>query len=216
MNAQEFAKNSLAQGSYTIINKHLMRKIGLDCTYMLQYLLDLQTNVFEGEFYQQQERLAEEFGWTVYKVQTVTKQLAGYGLLRMRRRGMPAKIYYSINNEQVIAFLDNKLSVISSENIEDKSLEIDIHNTIETPITSHVEIKEQVMWNLDVKEHTNLKQTNKQNKEEQPNLNINGGEASAGNDNTPSGFLTNKFKAIVDLSSQKKKDYIDQINKLGE
>jgi len=179
MKNKSLIKQLLSQGSYTVINKHLMKKIGLDCTYMFQYLLDLQDNCFEGEFYQQQERLAEEFGWSVYKVQTVTKQLASYGLLSMKRRGMPAKIYYSINLEQVIAFLDNKLSVISSENIEDKSLEIDIHNTIETPITSYVEIKEQVMGDLGVKEHTNLKHPNNQIKEEQSNLNINGGTTSA-------------------------------------
>lgn len=148
-----------------------MKKIGLDCTYMFQYLLDLQDNCFKREFYQQQEKLAEEFGWSVYKVQTVTKQLASYGLLSMKRRGMPAKIYYSINPEQVIEFLEDKLSVVSSENIEDKSLEIDIHNTIETPSTSYVEIKEQVMGNLGVKEHTNLEHPNNQTREEHNNLN---------------------------------------------
>jgi len=179
MKNPSLVKQLLSQGSFTVINKPLMKRIGLDCAYMFQYLLDLQDNCFEGEFFQQQERLAEEFGWSVYKVQTVTKQLASFGLLNMARRGMPAKIYYSINPEQVIAFLDDKLSVISSENIQDKSLEIDIHNTIETPITSYVEIKEQVMGNLGVIEHTNIKHTNKQNKDKQTNININVDNTSA-------------------------------------
>ena len=41
------AKQALSQGSFTIIHKGLMRKIGLYETYLLQYFLDLQDNSFE-------------------------------------------------------------------------------------------------------------------------------------------------------------------------
>jgi len=172
MKQKGLIKQLLSHGSWTAINKPLMKKIGLDCAYMFQYLLDLQDNCFEGEFFQQQERLAEEFGWTVYKVQTVTKQLVGYGLLSVIKKGLPAKNYYSINEDQVLCILEDLTQILSSENIEDKSAGIDIHNSIDNTIPSDVEIKALVPPISNDIEHTNFKHTNsKHTKVEQSNLN---------------------------------------------
>ena len=163
-------KQLLSQGSWTAINKPLMKKIGLDCTYMFQYLLDLQDNVFDGEFFQQQDRIAEEFGWTVYKVQTVIKQLVGYGLMSVSRRGLPAKNFYSINDEQVVVILNNLTSILSSENLEDKTLQIDIHNTVDIDTTGNTKMEELATPKSKHIEHTNSKQPNKNILKEQPNI----------------------------------------------
>jgi hypothetical protein len=173
MKRNSLIKQLMSQGSYTIVNKPLMKKIGLDCTYMFQYLLDLQDNCFEGEFFQQQERIAEEFGWTVYKVQTVIKQLVGYGLMNVVKKGLPAKNYYSINHEQVVVILNDLTQILSSENIEDKSAGIDIHNIPENTLPSDVDSKAQVLSLPHDIEHTNFKHTKKQNKKEQNNINNN-------------------------------------------
>lgn len=179
MKNKRLIKQLLSQGSWTAINKPLMKKIGLDCTYMFQYLLDLQDNKFGPDFFQEQRRLAEEFNWTIYKVQTVIKQLVGYGLLSVIKKGIPAKNYYSINEDQVLCILENLTHILSSENIEDKLVGIDIHNSIDNTVSSDVEIQALVpSISGDIK-HTNLKQPNNQIKEEQSNLNINGGTTSA-------------------------------------
>ena len=171
MKRKSLVKQFLGFGSWTSINKPLMKKIGLDCTYMFQYLLDLQENCFEGEFFQQQERLAEEFGWTVYKVGTVIKQLVGYGLLSVTKKGLPAKNYYAINEDQVLCILEDLTQILSSENIEDKSIGIDIHNSLDNTIPSDVEIKALVVAESKHIEHTNSKHTKETDKVEQPNLN---------------------------------------------
>lgn len=171
MRQKGLIKQLLSQGSWTAINKPLMKKIGLDCTYMFQYLLDLQDNKFGPDFYQQQERLAEEFNWTIYKVQTVIKQLIGYGLLSVTKKGIPARNFYSINEDQVLCILEDLTQILSSENIEDKSVGIDIHNSINNTISSDVEIKALVTpISADIK-HTNFKQTKELDKEEYTNLN---------------------------------------------
>jgi hypothetical protein len=171
MRKKSLVKQFLGFGSWTSINKPLMKKIGLDCTYMFQYLLDLQENCFEGEFFQQQERLAEEFGWTLYKVQTVIKQLVGYQLLSVTKKGLPAKNYYSINEDQVLCILEDLTQILSSENIEDKSAGIDIHNSVDNIIPSDVEFKALVPSKAQHIEHTNSKQPKETIIRDQPNLN---------------------------------------------
>lgn len=146
------AKQALSQGSFTIIHKGLMKKIGLYETYLLQYLLDLQDNKFEKPFYQQQERLSEMFGWSVYKVAETLKELQRLELLIVVKKGMPAKNWYLINEAQVLKFLED-LSSLPTEVEESDDL------SFENSITSAMKTKALVLLNSQGKEHTNLEHT---------------------------------------------------------
>ena len=101
-------KKLLSSSSYTVINKHLMKHIGLEETFMLQYLLDLQTNTFKGEFYQQQSRLSEEFNWSLHKVKTTMTSLKDLGLINIIKKGVPARNFFVINESKVIEILSDQ------------------------------------------------------------------------------------------------------------
>lgn len=103
-------KKLLSSSSYTVINKHLMKLIGLEETFMLQYLLDLQTNNFKGEFFQQQSRLADEFGWSLHKVKTTMTSLKDLGLINVIKKGVPARNFFLINESKVIELLSDQLA----------------------------------------------------------------------------------------------------------
>jgi hypothetical protein len=154
------AKQALSQGSFTIIHKGLMRKIGLYETYLLQYFLDLQDNSFEKAFYQQQERVAEEFGWSVYKVAETIKELQRLELLIVVKKGMPAKNWYLVNETQVLRFLEDLSSLppVIKES-EDLSFEISI--------SSAMKAKALDLFNSQHKEHTNLEQPKRPEEVEQ-------------------------------------------------
>lgn len=93
-------KKLLGSGSFTVVNKHLTKKIGLTETYLFQYLLDLQDNVFHGEeFYQQQSRISEETGLSEKVIRSTVSELVRLRLLSTNRKGIPAKIYYHIDDE---------------------------------------------------------------------------------------------------------------------
>lgn len=158
------AKQALSQGSFTIIHKGLMKEIGLYETYLLQYFLDLQDNKFEKPFYQQQERLSEMFGWSVYKVAETIKELQRLELLIVVKKGMPAKNWYLINESQVLKFLKD-LSSQPSVLRESDDFEFEIN------ISSAMKTKALALLNPQHKEHTNLEHTNKLDKEEYTNLN---------------------------------------------
>jgi len=154
------AKQALSQGSFTIIHKGLMRKIGLYETYLLQYFLDLQDNSFEKAFYQQQERVAEEFGWSVYKVAETIKELQRLELLTVVKKGMPAKNWYLVNETQVLRFLEDLSSLPSViKESEDLSFEISI--------SSAMKAKALDLFNSQHKEHTNLEQPKRLDEVEQ-------------------------------------------------
>jgi hypothetical protein len=159
-NMKGLAKQALSQGSFTIIHKGLMRKIGLYETYLLQYFLDLQDNSFEKAFYQQQERVAEEFGWSVYKVAETIKELQRLELLTIVKKGMPAKNWYLVNETQVLRFLEDLSSLppVTKES-EDLSFEISV--------SSAMKAKALALLNSQHKEHTNLEQPKRPDEVEQ-------------------------------------------------
>ena len=85
-------KKFLGNKSYWTLNKELVRKIGLSETLVLQHFIDLEENIFEGEFYQQMDRIAEELTLGEWKVKECIKTLKEYGLIDIIKKGMPAKL----------------------------------------------------------------------------------------------------------------------------
>ena len=95
----------LSQSAFWIINKKMYRKIGLEPTLLLQHFYDLESNVFNGEFFQQQDRIREEFGWSRSKVENCITILVGSGFLNVTPKGLPRKNYYSLDHVNIANFL---------------------------------------------------------------------------------------------------------------
>ena len=98
---EQFIKQ-LTSSSYWVINKTLYKKLGIHSTLLLQHFIDLQYKIFDGnEFYQQQHRIQEELDFTEYQVKTSIKDLIDTGLLDVKRKGIPSKNYYCINENEI-------------------------------------------------------------------------------------------------------------------
>ena len=64
------------------------------------------TNVYGDEFFCDQETLMEETCLTEYRVRNAVKTLQDVGLLKVERKGMPAKNYYTLNEDVLRELLD--------------------------------------------------------------------------------------------------------------
>lgn len=144
-------KKLLGSSSFTIINKHLMKQIGLEETFMLQYLLDLQENELGERFYQQQSRLSKEFGWSLRKIKTVMTRLKNLELIKVYRGGENNKNFFTINKDKIIQMITTPLdqSELAQNGLAQNgsTSEPDLNSPV-SPIWAH-------------KEHTNREQNNK-------------------------------------------------------
>ena len=125
MKNEALLRTVLGSDNFIVINKPLAKSIGLEETYMFQHLLGLSVNCFGGkEFFQQQDRIAEELGLSLYKTKAVIKNLIELGFLTVTFKGVPAKNYYSFNSDAVMSKLNN-LSVDNEPSSESKIDQLD-------------------------------------------------------------------------------------------
>ena len=91
--------------TFTKLYHKLGRKIGPLEALTLQFLADLQQNVFPGKpFFQQQDRIAETLGISIRQVQTYTKKLKALNLITYNR-GVGALYYYTVNLKAIDTIL---------------------------------------------------------------------------------------------------------------
>jgi len=104
---KQIAHNSLVESGYTILNKKLWDEIDLRPTILLQTLMSLHKQYFNGldEFFQQTERLAEHCRCSEKQIQLDLKKLEALGLLTITKKGLPCKNFFTINYEEVVKIL---------------------------------------------------------------------------------------------------------------
>ena len=95
----------LAKENYITYHKGLAKKLGVDEAILFGEMCSL-TNVYGDEFFCDQETLMEETCLTEYRVRNAIKTLQDVGLLKVERKGMPAKNYYTLNEDVLIDMLD--------------------------------------------------------------------------------------------------------------
>ena len=133
-------KKILGNQSHWTLNKELVKKIGIAETLVLQHLIDLQENVFEGEFYQQIGRIADELTIGEWKVKECLKTLKEYGLIDIVKKGMPAKNYYKVYGKAVLEMISKELPQVSRKSTD----LLEEHQLEENQPTSEVESNSQV------------------------------------------------------------------------
>jgi DNA-binding transcriptional regulator GbsR (MarR family) len=134
----------LGLGSFWSVSKELTRNIGFQRAGLLQHFIDLQFNIFSGkEFYQQQERIMEEFGWGKFEVSQHIKDLSKLELITVTKKGLPAKNYYFVNTDKIMELLsDNTSTTDDSQNIQSKGCKPLDMITTTTKVKKVREIKE--------------------------------------------------------------------------
>lgn len=93
-------KKLIGSTAYFIINKEIMKRIGIKPAILLQHLIDLEDSYFQGkEFYQQVYRLCDDTTLTKTDIRNCKKILIESGVLSISKKGVPSKDWFMINHE---------------------------------------------------------------------------------------------------------------------
>jgi hypothetical protein len=124
-------KHLLSSTAFLVLNKELARRIGLKEAVLLADLISkeeyfIANGMTDGWFFNTEANIQADTTLTAYQQRKCLTTLKKYQIIQVKRRGIPAKQYFKINEEQVIKFLNN-LSVSNSTTIN-KNKEIRITN----------------------------------------------------------------------------------------
>ena len=137
-------KHLLSSSAFIIFNKELARQVGLKEAILLADLISkeeyfIANGMTDGWFFNTEANIEKDTTLTPYQQRKCLKTLKTSLVLETKRKGIPAKQYFKINELQVIKLLNN-LSATNLTSIN-KNKEIKIINKLFTiPTISEVEI----------------------------------------------------------------------------
>jgi len=126
-------KNLLSSTAFLVLNKELARKIGLKEAIMLADLISkeeyfIAKGMTDGWFFNTEANIEADTTLNPYNQRKCLKTLKKYEIIETKRKGIPAKQYFKINEYQVLQILNN----LSDKNLTtiNKNKEITINNNI--------------------------------------------------------------------------------------
>ena len=137
-------KHLLSSSAFIVLNKELARQVGLKEAILLADLISkeeyfIANGMTDGWFFNTEANIEKDTTLTPYQQRKCLKTLKTSLVLETKRKGIPAKQYFKINEQQVIKLLNN-LSATNLTSIN-KNKEIKIINKLFTiPTISEVEI----------------------------------------------------------------------------
>ena len=138
----------LSTSKYFIVNKELIKALGTEEAIVLGELIserdywDDREQLEDDWFYSTVENIENEIGYNEYKQRKILKSLESKGVLEVKVKGMPAKRYIRINEENLLSLLNVQF--------------------LKNSRTGSLKIKEQVPQNLRTN-NNNIKLINKNN-----------------------------------------------------
>ena len=109
-------KQLLSSTAFLVVNKELAKNIGLKETVLLADLISkeeyfINNGMTDGWFFNTEANIQKDTTLTPYQQRNALKALKKYEIIETMRKGIPAKQYFKINEEQVVKFLNNKSSI---------------------------------------------------------------------------------------------------------
>ena len=86
----------LSQNNYVIFNKEIANKIGIEAAILLGTLCSYQNSFKLQEFYKEETELAKDTALTIYSIRKTKKILEENGILKITKKGLPARHYFYI------------------------------------------------------------------------------------------------------------------------
>ena len=124
-------KHLLSSTAFIVLNKELARQVGLKEAILLADLISkeeyfIANGMTDGWFFNTEANIYKDTTLTAYQQRKCLKALRKYGIIETKRKGIPAKQFFKINEEVVVKFLNN-LSATNFTSIN-KNKEIRITN----------------------------------------------------------------------------------------
>ena len=126
-------KHLLSSTAFLVLNKELARQVGLKEAVLLADLISkeeyfIANGMTDGWFFNTESNIEKDTTLTPYQQRRCLKALKDKGLIEVKRKGIPAKQYFKINEQLVVKLLNN-LSATNLTTIN-KNKEIIIKNNI--------------------------------------------------------------------------------------
>ena len=121
--------NLLATSNFLVINKELIRKIGIEETVLLTELISESEYWSENTdwFFSTIENVETNTTLNDYSQRKIIKRLINLGLIEIKKEGIPCKRYIRIVEEKIVELLQNKNLKNSKTSVE-KIKELDVKN----------------------------------------------------------------------------------------
>jgi len=105
-------KHLLSSTAFLVLNKELAKQIGLHEAVLLADLISkeeyfIANGMTDGWFFNTSKNIEKDTTLTPYQQRNCIKNLKKYGIIEVKRKGVPAKQYFKINEELVVKFLNN-------------------------------------------------------------------------------------------------------------
>ena len=126
-------KHLLSSTAFLIVNKELAKQVGLKAAVLLADLISkeeyfISKGMTDGWFFNTEANIEADTTLNPYNQRKCLKTLKKYEIIETKRKGIPAKQYFKINEYQVLQILNN----LSDKNLTtiNKNKEIIINNNI--------------------------------------------------------------------------------------
>ena len=134
-------KHLLSSSAFLIVNKQLAKQVGLKGAVLLADLISkeeyfIANGMTDGWFFNTEANIERDTTLTSYQQRKVLKTLKKYEIIETKRKGIPAKQYFKINEANLL----NILSCEETEGLVVKKLN-DLSETKLTTINKNKEIK---------------------------------------------------------------------------
>jgi hypothetical protein len=98
-------KDLFGNTPFWTINKKMCHLVGFEATLIIQHFHDLQSKVFNGEFYQTHDQITLHLGLKRRRIENAINLLKDSGFLTVTKKGLPQQNYYKVNNANLATFL---------------------------------------------------------------------------------------------------------------
>jgi len=105
-------KHLLSSSAFLVLNKELARQVGLKEAVLLADLISkeeyfIANGMTDGWFFNTEANIEKDTTLTAYQQRKCLKELKKHQLIEVKRKGIPAKQYFKINEQQVMQLLNN-------------------------------------------------------------------------------------------------------------
>ena len=105
-------KHLLSSTAFIVLNKELARQVGLKEAVLLADLISkeeyfIANGMTDGWFFNTEANIYKDTTLTAYQQRKCLKELKKHQLIEVKRKGIPAKQYFKINEQLVVQLLNN-------------------------------------------------------------------------------------------------------------
>jgi hypothetical protein len=174
-NTKEDIRKILKLSNFIVIYKPLAKKIGLQETLFLQYLIDWQEYVEKEQqdewFYCTERQIEDNITLSPYQQRKIVEKLKKLGILEVKKQGMPAKNYYKINFSQISNLLTTRCEETLQQDVKKLNNKM-LRNLTTDGSKNYIENEEDLKM-LDEKEKKERTKEKKENNENNNDIYIN-------------------------------------------